>query len=98
MTGIDIIRTFEELASDPIPTTLLNEAPAAENVGVLVPGRQRSLHAVVVQRIGMRKPPGANLAAFNVLLLCVAVLCAGQPIINKAFMRTFRRRGLFSFR
>jgi hypothetical protein len=40
-------RSFEELAGDPTPVTLINEPVPADNVGVLVPGRQRSLHAVV---------------------------------------------------
>jgi hypothetical protein len=44
-------RQFEELAVDPTPVTLLNEPVAAENVGVLVSNRQRSLHAVVAQNL-----------------------------------------------
>ena len=38
------------MASDPVPVTMINE-PIHENVGVLVPGRQRSLHAVVAQNL-----------------------------------------------
>src|SRR5262249_5393013 len=44
-------RTLDELADDPIPVTVLNEPLRPENVGVLVPGRQRSLHAVLAQNL-----------------------------------------------
>jgi hypothetical protein len=40
-----------ELMEDPIPVTLINEPLPPENVGVLVPGRQRSLHAVIAQSL-----------------------------------------------
>jgi hypothetical protein len=43
-------RSIEEMVEDPIPVTIINEV-ATENVGVLVPGRQRSLHAVVAQNL-----------------------------------------------
>ena len=42
-------RSFEELCSDPIPTTLLNE-PVRETVE-LRPGAKRSLHAVLVESL-----------------------------------------------
>jgi hypothetical protein len=42
-------RTFEELASDPTPVTLLNE-PIRETVE-LRPGAKRSLHAVLVESL-----------------------------------------------
>jgi hypothetical protein len=44
-------RTLDELAGDPTPVTLINEPVPADNVGVLVPGRQRSLHAVMAQNL-----------------------------------------------
>jgi hypothetical protein len=40
-------RTLEELEADPTPVSLLNQPVPPDNVGVLVPNRQRSLHAVV---------------------------------------------------
>ena len=43
-------RTGEELAEDPIPVSFINR-PVYENVGVLVPSQQRSLHAVLCQAL-----------------------------------------------
>ena len=44
-------RTLDELAADPTPVTVLNGPLPPENVGVLVPGRQRSLHAVLCEDV-----------------------------------------------
>ena len=44
-------RSFDELAEDATPVTLLNEPLPPDNVGVLVPGRQRSLHSVIAQAL-----------------------------------------------
>jgi hypothetical protein len=44
-------RSVEELVEDPIPTTIINEVAPDENVGVLVPNKQRSLHAIVAQSL-----------------------------------------------
>jgi hypothetical protein len=42
-------RSFEEMASDPVPVSLINE-PVLEDVRELRPGaKQRSLHAVLVE-------------------------------------------------
>jgi hypothetical protein len=41
-------RSFDELASDPIPTTLLNEPLPPDNVSTLVRPK-RPLHAVLVE-------------------------------------------------
>jgi hypothetical protein len=43
-------RTFEELAGDPTPVTLINEPLPPDNVTTLVP-RQRSIHAVLVESL-----------------------------------------------
>jgi hypothetical protein len=40
-------RSFEEMASDPVPVSFLNEPLPPDNVGVLVPAQARPLHAVV---------------------------------------------------
>jgi hypothetical protein len=40
-------RQFEELGSDPIPVTLINEPLPPDNVSTLVRTKQRSLHAVL---------------------------------------------------
>jgi hypothetical protein len=44
-------RTFEELASDPIPTTLLNEPLPPDNVSTLPVPRARSIHATLVESL-----------------------------------------------
>ena len=43
-------RTIDEMVEDPIPVTMINE-PVHENVGVLVPRGQRSLHAIIAQNL-----------------------------------------------
>jgi len=44
-------RSFEEMASDPVPVTLINE-PVLEDVRELRPGaKQRSLHAVLCEAL-----------------------------------------------
>jgi len=43
-------RTFEELADDPIPVSLLNEPLPPDNVSTLRP-TQRSLHAVLCEAL-----------------------------------------------
>jgi hypothetical protein len=44
-------RTFEEMADDPIPVTLINEPVPPDNVSALVRTKQRSLHAVLVESL-----------------------------------------------
>src|SRR5262249_10515947 len=44
-------RSFGELASDPIPLSLLNEPLPPDNVRALVPTKQRSLHAVLCEAL-----------------------------------------------
>ena len=43
-------RQFEEMASDPVPVSWINEPALPDNVAALVP-RQRSLHAVLCQAL-----------------------------------------------
>ena len=43
-------RRFEEMASDPVPVSWLNEPTPPNNVATLVP-RQRSMHAVLVENL-----------------------------------------------
>jgi hypothetical protein len=43
-------RTMDELASDPVPVSWLNEPAPPDNVATLVP-RQRSIHAVLVESL-----------------------------------------------
>jgi hypothetical protein len=44
-------RGFDELADDPIPRTPITEPVLPESVGVLVPGRARSLHSMLAQSL-----------------------------------------------
>ena len=44
-------RRFEEMASDPIPVSLINEPLPPDNVSALVRTKQRSLHAVLVENL-----------------------------------------------
>ena len=73
-------RSFEEMASDPVPVTMINE-PIHENVGVLVPGRQRSLHAVIAQNL--KDVEGL----INRLELGVAVADSGRGLIRDLYVQ-----------
>src|SRR6516164_4906271 len=73
-------RSFEEMASDPAPVTMINE-PIHENVGVLVPGRQRSLHAVIAQNL--KDVEGL----INRLELGVAVADSGRGLIRDLYVQ-----------
>jgi len=44
-------RSFEELAEDPIPVSLINEPVPPDNVCTLARPRQRSLHAVLCEAV-----------------------------------------------
>ena len=44
-------RTFEELASDPIPQTFINEPLPPDNVSALPVARVRSIHAALVESL-----------------------------------------------
>ena len=44
-------RQFEELGSDPIPVTLINEPLPPDNVRALVRPMQRSLHALLCEAL-----------------------------------------------
>src|SRR5215472_5765244 len=44
-------RSFEELAEDPIPVSLINEPVPPDNVCTLARPRQRSLHAVLCEAL-----------------------------------------------
>jgi hypothetical protein len=79
-------RTFEELASDPTPVSWLNEAPAPDNVGVLVPKGQRSLHAVVAQNL--KDVEGL----IGRLELGVRVADSGRGLIRELYVQSRRQR------
>ena len=79
-------RSFEDLAGDPTPVTLINEPVPADNVGVLVPGRQRSLHAVVAQNLADVESLIARLE------LGVAVADSGRGLVRDLFVQCRRQR------
>ena len=39
------------MAEDPIPVSFINQPVPPDNVGVLMPSQQRSLHAIVAQNL-----------------------------------------------
>ena|SRR5215469_2637336 len=79
-------RSFEDLAGDPTPVTLINEPVPADNVGVLVPGRQRSLHAVVAQNLADVESLIARLE------LGVAVADSGRGPVRDLYVQCRRQR------
>jgi hypothetical protein len=44
-------RRFDEMASDPVPVTWINERPPPDNVRTFVRPTQRSLHAVLCEAL-----------------------------------------------
>jgi hypothetical protein len=79
-------RTFEELASDPTPVSWLNEAPAPDNVGVLVSGRKRSLHAIVAQNLADTE------ALIGRLEAGVRVADSGRGLIRDLYVQCRKQR------
>src|SRR5262249_40670096 len=79
-------RTLDELADDPIPVTVLNEPLPPENVGVLVPGRQRSLHAVMAQNLKDVEGLIARLEAG------VGVADSGRALVRELYVQCRRQR------
>src|SRR5262249_59939898 len=71
-------RSFGELASDPIPLSLLNEPLPPDNVRALVPTKQRSLHAVLCEALIDAQAMLARLEAG------VHVPCDGQRARNRS--------------
>ena len=83
-------RTSEELAEDPIPVSFINQPVPPDNVGVLVPSRQRSLHAIVAQ----------NLADVEALIgrleLGVRVADSGRGLIRDLYVQCRKQREILS--
>jgi len=79
-------RTSEELAEDPIPVSFINQPVPPDNVGVLVPHRQRSLHAIVAQ----------NLADVEALMgrleLGVGIADSGRPLVRDLYVQCRKQR------
>jgi len=74
---------IEELEDKP---SLTNEPVAADNVGVLVPGRQRSLHAMVAQNLKDTE------ALIGRLELGVRVADSGRGLIRELYVQCRRQR------
>jgi hypothetical protein len=83
-------RSLDELIEDPIPLTLLgNEAPEPtlpENVGVMVPKRQRSLHALVAQNLADTESLIARLEGG------VGVADSGRGLIRDLYVQSRKQR------
>jgi hypothetical protein len=82
-------RTFEEMAEDSIPTTVINEA-APDNIGVLVPGRPRSLHAMVAQALADTE------ALIDRLELGVGVADSGRGLVRDLYVQCRRQREILA--
>jgi len=77
-------RTVDEI--DGSGVSLLNEPLLPENVGVLVPGRQRSLHAVMAQNLADVEGLIARLE------LGVAVAASGRGLIRDLYVQCRKQR------
>ena len=82
-------RTSEELAEDPIPRSLINQ-PVHENVGVLVPSQQRSLHAVIAQSLKDTE------ALIGRLEAVVRVADSGRALIRELYVQCRRQREILA--
>ena len=74
------------MASDPAPVSLINEPVPPDNVGVLVPGRQRSLHAVIAQNLKDTE------ALIGRLEAGVAVADSGRGLIRDLYVQCRKQR------
>jgi len=69
------------MAEDPIPVSLISKPLPPENVGVLVPGRQRSLHSVIAQSLKETEALIARLEAG------VGVADSGRGLIRDLYVQ-----------
>ena len=81
-------RQLDELGSDPTPQSLLNEPLPPDNVGVRVPGRQRSLYAVVAQNLADVEGLIARLEAG------VGVADSGRALIRDLYVQSRKQRAI----
>jgi hypothetical protein len=73
------------LAGDPVPRSFINQ-PVHENVGVLVPSQQRSLHAVIAQNLIDVEGLIARLD------LGVGVAASGRALIRDLYVQSRKQR------
>jgi hypothetical protein len=83
-------RTSEELAEDPIPVSFINQPVPPDNVGVLVPSQQRSLHAVIAQSLKDTE------ALIGRLELGVRVADSGRALIRELYVQARKQREVLS--
>ena len=79
-------RRFDELEGDRTPVSWLNEPPPPDNVGVLVPSRKRSLHAIVAQYLADVEGLIARLE------LGVGVADSGRALIRDLYVQCRKQR------
>ena len=73
------------MAGDPVPRSFINQ-PVHENVGVLVPSQQRSLHAVIAQNLIDVEGLIARLD------LGVGVAASGRALIRDLYVQSRKQR------
>jgi hypothetical protein len=78
------------MAGDPVPVTLLTEPLPPENVGMLVPGRRRSLHSLLVQSLADVESLIARLE------LGVAVADSGRALVRDLYVQCRKQRDLLA--
>jgi hypothetical protein len=78
---------IEELEDRP---SLINEAVVGDNVGVLVPSKQRSLHAIVVQNLADAEALIARLE------VGVRVADSGRALIRELYVQCRRQRDVLA--
>jgi hypothetical protein len=84
-------RQFDELATDPIPATFINEPPLADNVGVLVLPKARSLPALIAQALS-----DAEALIDRLELVGVDVAASGRPLIRDLYVQCRKQREILA--
>jgi hypothetical protein len=69
-----------------VPVSWINEPASSDNVGVLVPHRRRSLHAVVAQNLADVEDLIARLEAG------VGVAARGRPLVRELYIGCRKQR------
>jgi hypothetical protein len=78
-------REFAELATDAVRPSLVNE-PIHEDVGVLVPRRRRSLHALIAQALADTE---SLIARLELGVQCTA---SGRALVRDLYVSCRRQR------
>ena len=78
------------MAEDPIPVSFINQPVPPDNVGVLMPSQQRSLHAIVAQ----------NLADVEALIgrleLGVGIADSGRGLVRDLYVQCRKQREILA--